>query len=154
MRVTLLLLCKASACLALSVNSLRGRVTAASLRMSWTDANWNWGSTQGLAHEEALRLTTALSTPEQRGKFLTGIGMMDPEDFADSKIVLALNIQRAAKRCYAADYGLDPEEQLAWQALMDEMAACRFEGYRGDELLAVAIMDRVGLIESKRLASL
>ena len=33
-------------------------------------------------------------------------------------------------------------------------AACRFEGHRGDELLADACIDRLGLIEAKRLSAL
>ena len=120
----------------------------------WNDPEWQWGSAKGTAHEEALRLRASLTTPEQRSKFLTDVGMMDRADFDDSKVVLALKIQRAAKRCYAEAYGLDKEEQLAWRELMNDMAACRFEGYRGDLLLAESIMERSGLIEGHRLAAL
>jgi len=123
-------------------------------KMSWSDPDWNWGSANGKAHDEALRLRKALRLPEQRQAFLTGVGMMDPLDWEDSKIVLALKCQRAAKKCFAKDYGLDGGEQQAWRSLMDDMAECAFEGYRGDVRLAEAIGDRLSLSESKRLASL
>jgi hypothetical protein len=126
----------------------------AALRMSWTGPEWQWGSAAGKAHDAAQRLRASLSTEEARDKFLTGVGMMDEEDFEDSKVVLALKIQRASKRCFAAAHGLEEEEQCAWRSLMDELAACRFEGYRGNVLLAEAIIERLGLIEGKRLASL
>ena len=122
--------------------------------MSWSDADWKWGSAAGEAHKEALRLREALSMPNQRSNFLTAIGMMDEEDWADGKVVLALKIQRASKRCYATVYGLDTEEQDSWRALMNDMAAASFEGYRGDLLLAEAIIERLGMIEGKRLSSL
>ena len=37
---------------------------------------------------------------------------------------------------------------------MDDMADCCFEGFRGDVLLAEAIIERLGLSEGKRLAAL
>ena len=74
-------------------------------------------------------------------------------DLSDGKVVLALKCQRAAKKCYANAYGFDDEEQQQWRQLMDDIAACRFEEHRGDVLLADAIGERLGLIESKRLAS-
>ena len=52
------------------------------------------------------------------------------------------------------DHGLDDDEQRSWRGLMVDMSACSFEGYRGDVLLAEAIIEREGLIEGKRLASL
>ena len=121
---------------------------------SWSDADWQWGSAKGKAHAEAVRLRSALSTTEDREKFITGLGMMDREDWTDSKIVLALKIQRASKRCYADAHGLESEQQASWLSLMDAMADCEFEGYGGDLRLADAIMDRLGLIEAKRLGSL
>ena len=123
-------------------------------QMSWKEPGWRWGDAQGKAHEEAKRLRSSLSTREQRQSFLTGIGMMDPEDWQDAKVVLALNVQRASKFSNGGAYGMDRDEQTNWRALMDDMAACRFEGYRGDLLLAEAIMERLGLSESKRIASL
>lgn len=121
---------------------------------AWSDPDWNWGSANGKAHDEALRLRAALSTPEERESFLTDVGMLDEEDWEDSKVVLALKCQRASMGCFAAQYGLSEEQQVGWRALTDEMAACKFEGYRGDLLLAEEIGDRLGLIESKRLSAL
>jgi hypothetical protein len=80
--------------------------------------------------------------------------LMDADDWVDSKVVLALKIQRATKRCYTGAHDLDEEECATWRALMDDMAACAFEGYRGDALLAEALIDRVSLVEGKRLANL
>ena len=121
----------------------------------WSDPGWNWGSANGEAHNEAMRLRASLSTPEKRERFLTDVGMLDEEDWEDSKVVLALACQRASKLCYAKDYpNLDKEAQLAWRALMNDMAACRFEGYQGDLLLAEEIGERLGQIESERLPKL
>ena len=122
--------------------------------MSWSDPDWNWGSANGAAHVEAARLRASLNTPDQRARFLTDVGMMDPLDWEDSKIVLALKIQRAAKLCFAKDYGLEREEQESWRELMNDMAACKFEGYRGDLLLADAIIERLTLIDAKRVSAL
>lgn len=151
-----------SACLALmptpvlsaATRSMRCHETTPPPQMSWSDPDWKWGSASGKAHVTAQRLRSELSTPEERKSFIAAVGMMDPEDWKDGKVVLALNIQRAAKRCYAADYGLSEDDQTSWRALMDEMAEGLYEGYRGDILLAEAIGDRLGLIESKRLAAL
>ena len=86
----------------------------------WSDPCWNWGSANGEAHNEAMRLRASLSTPEKRERFLTDVGMLDEEDWEDSKVVLALACQRASKLCYAKDYpNLDKEAQLAWRALMN-----------------------------------
>ena len=123
---------------------------------SWSDPDWQWGSATGAAHAEAARLRASLQTPEQRSRFLTDVGMLDPLDFEDSKVVLALKIQRAtsAAKPRLETYGLDADERAAWRQVMDDLAACRFEGHRGDELLADACIDRLGLIESKRLSAL
>ena len=134
--------------------SLRARETKLQTIGQWSMPRWNWGSANGKAHDEACRLRSDLSTPDQRSRFLTDVGMLDEEDWEDSKVVLALKCQRAAKRCYAKDYGLDKEEQLAWRALAEGMAACRFEGYDGDILLAEDIGERLGPVEAERLSAL
>ena len=123
---------------------------------SWSDPEWQWGSASGAAHAEAARLRSSLQTPEQRARFLTDVGLLDPLDFEDSKVVLALKIQRAtsAAKPRLETYGLDAYERAAWRKVMDDLAACRFEGHRGDELLADACIDRLGLIEAKRLSAL
>lgn len=123
-------------------------------KMSWSDPDWSWGSATGKAHDAARQLRESLDSPEARQQFVTGLGMMDPEDWEESKLVLALKIQRAAKRCYGKAHGLDQDEQSSWRALVDAMAACEFEGYRGDLRLAEAIIERLGLSEGKRVASL
>ena len=125
-------------------------------QLSWSDPDWQWGSATGAAHAEAARLRASLQTPEQRSRFLTDVGLLDPLDFDDSKVVLALKIQRAtsAAKPRLETYGLDADERAAWRQVMDDLAACRFEGHRGDELLADACIDRLGLIEAKRLSAL
>ena len=128
--------------------------TAPLMMSSWSSPDWKWGCAGGKAHAEAMRLRSELCTPEERQRFLTDVGMMDADDWADSKIVLALKVQRAAKRCFAAQYGLAPEEQDRWREVMDSMASCAFEGYQGDLRLAEAIIERLGLIEGKRLSAL
>lgn len=113
-------------------------------RMAWSDSEWEWDS--------AARLRSMLSTQAQRQQFMEAL-MNGDADWEDSKVVLALKCQRVAKRGNANAYGLDTEEQQVWRELMDDLAACRYEGYRGDLHLADAIGERLGLIESKRLAS-
>ena len=135
--------------------ALRCRDTKLQVIGQWSEPGWNWGSANGEAHDEALRLRSSLSTPDQRERFLTDVGMLDEEDWEDSKVVLALACQRAAKLCYAKDYpAFGKEGQLAWRALMSDMAACRFEGSQGGLLLADEIGVRLGPIESERLSAL
>ena len=135
--------------------ALRCRDTKLQVIGQWSEPGWNWGSANGDAHDEAMRLRSSLSTPEKRERFLTDVGMLDEEDWEDSKVVLALACQRAAKLCYAKDYpAFGKEDQLAWRALMNDMAACRFEGNQGGLLLADEIGVRLGPIESERLYAL
>ena len=135
--------------------ALRCRDTKLQVIGQWSEPGWNWGSANGDAHDEAMRLRSSLSTPEKRERFLTDVGMLDEEDWEDSKVVLALACQRAAKLCYAKDYpAFGEEDQLAWRALMNDMAACRFEGNQGGLLLADEIGVRLGPIESERLYAL
>lgn len=125
-----------------------------SLEVAWSDPGWQWGRADGMAHAVAKRLRDSLSTSEQRERFLVDVGMLDEEDWDDTKVVLALKCQRAAKRCYAADYGLDNQAQRSWRALVDDMAACKFEGRGGDVRLAEAIGERLGANERERLSLL
>ena len=120
--------------------------------MGWSDPDWNWGSANGAAHDAAARLRAALSSTESREAYLAAVSA-GSASWEESKLALALLCQRAGKRCFAKHYGLDEEEQQEWRSLVAEMAACAFEGYRGDLLLADAIGERLGLSESKRLAS-
>jgi hypothetical protein len=130
------LACFTTSCAAFVVRSTR---RFGSPRMAWSDS-------------DAAQVRKALTTPEQRSSFLDAVGMMDPDDFADSKIALALTIESASKDFDA--YGLDEDELLTWRSLADDIVNDQFDGYRGDLLLAEAIIDRVGLIESKRLSNL
>ena len=125
-----------------------------SWEVAWSDPDWKWGSSDGMAHDVTKRLRDSLSTPMERERFLVDVGMLDEEEWDDSKVVLALKCQRASKRCYAVDYGLDERGQRSWRALMDDMAACKFEGYGGDMRLAEAIGDRLGASERERLSAL
>ena len=136
-----------------ALTPFRGRLKAPCMA-AWSDPEWRWGCADGTAHAVATRLKTSLSTAEARSRFLTDVGMLDEEDWEDSKVVLALKCQRAAKRCHAADYGLDEEAQDSWQSLADDMANCKFEGYGGDLRLVEAIGVRLSLSESKRLSAL
>ena len=136
-----------------ALTPFRGRLKAPCMA-AWSDPEWRWGCADGTAHAVATRLKTSLSTAEARSRFLTDVGMLDEEDWEDSKVVLALKCQRAAQRCHAADYGLDEDAQDSWQSLADDMASCKFEGYGGDLRLVEAIGDRLSLSESKRLSAL
>ena len=124
------------------------RRTAAPL-MAWRDPNWHWGSSEGTSHKEVLRLRDSLSTPEDRQKFLWDVGMMDPLDWEDSKIVLALKCQRVTEN--PKDYSLEDNEREAWRTLMDEIVDCQYEGYEGDLRLAEAVVERLGVVESLRM---
>ena len=105
-----------------------------------------------MAWSDTARVREALATPEERSSFVDAVGMMDPDDFADSKIALALTIEHASTDAEAC--GLDEDELLSWRSLADDIMNACFEGHRGDLRLAEAIIDRVGLIESKRLSNL
>ena len=130
-----------------------GAPRSTDISMSWGDADWQWGSASGAAHKEAARMRAALATPDARAAFLAAAAD-GGADLEECKLALALACQRAAKRCYAKDYGLDADEQAAWRELIDAMADGGFEGHQGDARLAAAIGERLGLSERARLASL
>ena len=73
-----------------------------SITMGWDDPNWNWGSAIGTAHDEAMKVRAALSTPEARKDFLFTVfaGQADPEE---AKMALALKCQRARNLGYDAN---------------------------------------------------
>ena len=122
--------------------------------LAWSDASWQWGSAAGEAHVEAARLREELGTAAAREAFALSVAD-GSTSFEDAKLALALLCQRASKQCFAARHGLDDaEERDQWRALVQEMAQCRFEGPRGDVLLAEAIGERLGLVERARLNSL
>ena len=114
--------------------------------MGWSDPTWNWGSANGAAHDEAMKVRQALATPEARVKFLqdTASGV---ESLEEGKMALALSCQRARNFGYDTDAGIRDGGRWPgggkWEALMEEMAACAFEGDGGDEALAEAIRRRL-----------
>ena len=71
-----------------AVTRTRCRDTKLQVIGQWSEPGWNWGSANGEAHNEALRIRSSLSTPDQRERFLTDVGMLDEEDWEDSKVVL------------------------------------------------------------------
>ena len=103
--------------------------------MRWSDSNWNWGSADGDAHNEAMRVRTLLSTPQARREFLqrAADGTVDLEDV---KMALALKCQRAC------NVGYDLPGR-GWQTLMESMASCAFEGDDGEAKLEAAIRERL-----------
>ena len=119
---------------------------ASSITMGWSDPNWNWGSAIGDAHDEAMKVRKALSTPEARVKFLqdtsSGAAGLD-----EAKMALALSCQRARNLGYDTDAGIRDGGRWPtggkWEALMNEMAECAFEGDGGDEALSEAIRMRL-----------
>ena len=101
--------------------------------MGWADPDWRWGSANGAAHDEAMRVRETLSSPEARKSFLFMVfSGMAPVDTV--KMVLALKSQRARNLGY--DY-------RNWESFMNEMAACNFEGEGGEAALCEAIRARL-----------
>lgn len=103
---------------------------------SWSSPGWRWGYANGAAHDVAMRVRSALSTPQARAGYLDSLRSSDgapPLD--DIKMVLALAWQRAR------NYGYDDAD---WEGAMEDMAACKFEGDGGSERLAQAIRARLG----------
>ena len=102
--------------------------------MGWSDPGWNWGSANGDAHDEAMRVRSGLAEPAARQQFLqdawAGTISMD-----EAKMALALKCQRARNVGYDSD--------RRWAMLMEDIAACKFEEEGGDEKLANAIRERL-----------
>lgn len=121
----------------------RARTT---VKMGWSDPSWKWGSAGGEAHNEAAKVRSALATREARAKFIqaTSKGACSLDD---AKMALALSCQRARNFGYDTDAGLRNRWAFGgmWESLMEEMAACKFEGGRGEEALAEAIWERLEL---------
>jgi len=110
---------------------------ASSGASSWSSPNWRWGYANGAAHDEAMRVRDALATPARRAEFLAALEA-DSADFEDAKMALALKCQRSRNLRY-------DEPGHPWEGLMEEMAACKFEGDGGDVQLAVAIANRLNV---------
>ena len=101
--------------------------------MGWADPDWNWGYANGRAHDEAMKVRDALQSPESRKSFtfMVFAGMAPTENI---KMVLALKCQRARNLGY---------DNANWAGLMEDMAACKFEGEDGEGLLCNAIRGRL-----------
>ena len=80
-----------------ALTPFRGRLKAPCMA-AWSDPEWRWGCADGTAHAVATRLKTSLSTAEARSRFLTDVGMLDEEDWEDSKVVLtpSASVQQSA----------------------------------------------------------
>eukprot|EP00434_Breviolum_minutum_P021776 symbB.v1.2.019221.t1/scaffold1565.1/size111341/8 len=123
-----------------SLHMLRGNI----LRHGWADKDWNWGSPFGTAHDEAMALRERLDTQEQREAWATRLksGEVDIEEL---KLALGLRIQHAARA------GMDGDG-VGW-TLMQDMAACKYEGSDGQKLLKEDL-DRLILTISGKDSSL
>ena len=109
--------------------------SSAPVIMGWSDSGWNWGSAIGDAHNEAMRVRNKFSTPSSRTTFLQE-SSNDDVDIEEAKMLLALSCQRAR------NVGYDLPNR-GWEMLMEEMAACDFEGDGGEDKLADAIRERL-----------
>jgi len=114
--------------------------------MGWSEPNWNWGSAIGDAHNEAMKVRRALATAEARVQFLQDTSKGEG-NFEDAKMALALACQRARNLGYDTPDGIRDGGKWPtggkWESLMEDMAACKFEGDSGDEALADAIRQRL-----------
>ena len=105
------------------------------LCVDWTSPDWNWGSAQGSAHSEALRIRTQLATPAARAAFQED-AETGKADFDDLKLALALKCQRARNLGYDVRVGF---QAGMWEGLMNDMASCFFEGEGGADKLQAAL---------------
>ena len=103
--------------------------------MSWATPGWNWGYADGTAHDAAMRVRSALATRASRQSFLDAAAA-GSADLETVKMALALKCQRARNHGYDSADG-------RWEELMEDMAACAFEGEGGADKLAAAIAKRL-----------
>mmetsp|Transcript_16977 Transcript_16977/g.28315 ORF Transcript_16977/g.28315 Transcript_16977/m.28315 type:complete len:157 (+) Transcript_16977:149-619(+) len=102
-------------------------------RMGWADPDWKWGFAQGAAHDAAKKVRAALSSQDARQAFLFNV-FAGQADIEEVKMVLALKAQHARNFQY---------DQRDWEGLMDDMAACKFEGSDGLGQLCRALRERL-----------
>ena len=104
---------------------------------SWGSEDWRWGYADGEAHTVAVRVREELDRPHRRATMLS-YARMGAVDFFDLKMALALKCQRARNLGYDAPDG-------RWEALMEEMAAAKFEtdGMIDQHKLAAACNERL-----------
>mmetsp|Transcript_101687 Transcript_101687/g.195167 ORF Transcript_101687/g.195167 Transcript_101687/m.195167 type:complete len:211 (+) Transcript_101687:97-729(+) len=102
----------------------------------WASPTWNWGSAIGDAHNEAMRVRSALGDAKSRTAFIEALNS-GTADMFDAKLALALKCQRAR------NFGYDDAGRI-WEDLMEAMAKCDFEAPAdGDDKLAEAINVRL-----------
>uniref|UniRef100_A0A0G4HXH7 Uncharacterized protein n=1 Tax=Chromera velia CCMP2878 TaxID=1169474 RepID=A0A0G4HXH7_9ALVE len=93
----------------------------------WSDPEWRWGSPVGKAHDLAMKLRGRLNrSRDVREEWIIELveGRVSLEE---AKLALGLRIQHAARA------GIDGSG--AGFLLMQEMAACKYEGQQGEENL-------------------
>ena len=97
---------------------------------SWGSPEWQWGSASGAAHDAALKLRDELGKPHRRSAFVT-YAKNGSADVVDLKLALALTCQSARNGGYDAPDG-------RWEALMEEMAAVKYESDNVIDLAGLA----------------
>eukprot|EP00965_Chrysotila_dentata_P150025 4955155-Pleurochrysis_carterae.AAC.2 len=100
---------------------------------SWSSPDWRWGYANGAAHDAAATLRNKLRTNSAREEFLKD-ARSGSASLEELKLALALKWQRAR------NFGYDEDD---WEAAMEDMAACKFEGPNGKEALAAALKARL-----------
>jgi hypothetical protein len=80
-----------------AVRSQRRGGQAARLAMNWADPDWNWGYAAGKAHDSAAVLRRALSSADNRQKWVTALLNDEKMDWEVVKLCLALKWQKAAR---------------------------------------------------------
>ena len=85
---------------------------------SWSSPGWNWGSTDGFANEEVMRIKEKFEKPHRRQSFQYW-AKAGTVDVVDLKMALALSCEQARDQGYDAPDG-------RWGALVDAMAAAEF----------------------------
>ena len=65
--------------------------------MNWADPDWKWGYAAGKAHDSAAVLRRALSSADNRQKWVTALLNDEKMDWEVVKLCLALKWQKAAR---------------------------------------------------------
>ena len=111
--------------------------------MSFGDWGWCWGEPGGEAHMVSEGLRSFFATEAERRKFIQAVSV--DAEYEATKVVLALKIERMTKMPWnAKDYSIDDGEKAAWETVLDDMIACKFEDDGGDDRLVAAIQKCMG----------
>ena len=88
-------------------------------------------------------LRSVFATEAERRKFIQAVSV--DAEYEATKVVLALKIERMTKMPWnAKDYSIDDGEKAAWETVLDDMIACKFEDDGGDDRLVAAIQKCMG----------